>query len=154
MHSCIRLTSAANLGHLRNLQAGRKNAFRGNYYCFFFIRISILTQNYFFQQKVMNAFRPTRNWGPIDPTLNQEYKKFIHQEWSIDLRKFQPTKRCNIPLPETLHKKKLAFLEIKHKHSLDRQISTKLLKRKRRTKEERNNYLPISATKVSNKNKN
>uniref|UniRef100_A0A8D8P6H6 Transporter n=2 Tax=Culex pipiens TaxID=7175 RepID=A0A8D8P6H6_CULPI len=31
-------------------------------------------------EKVMNAFRPTRNWGPIDPTLNQEYKKFIHQE--------------------------------------------------------------------------
>uniref|UniRef100_A0A1Q3FXN8 Transporter n=1 Tax=Culex tarsalis TaxID=7177 RepID=A0A1Q3FXN8_CULTA len=31
-------------------------------------------------EKVMNAFRPTQSWGPIDPTLNQEYKKFIHQE--------------------------------------------------------------------------
>uniref|UniRef100_A0A1Q3FYP6 Transporter n=1 Tax=Culex tarsalis TaxID=7177 RepID=A0A1Q3FYP6_CULTA len=31
-------------------------------------------------EKVMNAFRPTQSWGPIDPILNQEYKKFIHQE--------------------------------------------------------------------------
>ncbi|XP_029721155.2 sodium-dependent nutrient amino acid transporter 1 isoform X2 [Aedes albopictus] len=31
-------------------------------------------------EKLMNAFRPSKNWGPIDANLNQEYKKFINED--------------------------------------------------------------------------
>ncbi|XP_065073599.1 sodium-dependent nutrient amino acid transporter 1 isoform X2 [Ochlerotatus camptorhynchus] len=31
-------------------------------------------------EKIMNAFRPSKNWGPIDANLNQEYKKFINED--------------------------------------------------------------------------
>ncbi|XP_055625250.1 sodium-dependent nutrient amino acid transporter 1 isoform X3 [Toxorhynchites rutilus septentrionalis] len=31
-------------------------------------------------EKIAKAFRPTPSWGPIDPSLHQEYKKFINQD--------------------------------------------------------------------------
>ncbi|XP_055596215.1 sodium-dependent nutrient amino acid transporter 1-like isoform X1 [Uranotaenia lowii] len=31
-------------------------------------------------EKMINAFRPRKNWGPIDANLHHEYKKFINQE--------------------------------------------------------------------------
>ncbi|XP_055532517.1 sodium-dependent nutrient amino acid transporter 1 isoform X2 [Wyeomyia smithii] len=33
-----------------------------------------------FSQKIMNTFRPLQNWGPIEPALNQEYKKFVNED--------------------------------------------------------------------------
>nr|ABZ81818.1 sodium-dependent nutrient amino acid transporter 8 [Aedes aegypti] len=31
-------------------------------------------------EKLTNAFRPSKNWGPIDANPNQEYKKFINED--------------------------------------------------------------------------
>ncbi|XP_062561322.1 sodium-dependent nutrient amino acid transporter 1-like isoform X2 [Armigeres subalbatus] len=31
-------------------------------------------------EKLLNAFRPSQDWGPIDSNLHQEYKKFINED--------------------------------------------------------------------------
>lgn len=31
-------------------------------------------------EKITKAFQPTKDWGPIDPILQEQYKKYVNNE--------------------------------------------------------------------------
>lgn len=38
-------------------------------------------------EKLVSSFQPTSNWGPTDPVLNENYKKFLINEKNKDMFK-------------------------------------------------------------------